>query len=132
MDAASFLLKITVLASPLCCFKIYRVESALRAPSSVNQHNAPQHTASAAVADQPLSSTSGVPSGLQSLPLSKWLTGKAIILEKGFKVTRAFIYDCFVECCHHKKFNGPTNTVFSQFFHPIPCGDVNSIILPKV
>ena len=77
------------------------------APSSVNQDSAPQHAESiAANHPHPSPSSSEVPPGLPALPLSGWLSGKAVILEKGFKITRAFIYDYFVECCHHK--NAPT------------------------
>lgn len=129
LDAASFLGQVAVLVSLMCCFNVYRVENAVGAPSSVQQHSAPQHTVSVtANPSHPASpSSSNVPPGVPTLPLSGWLTGKAVILEKGFKITRAFIYDYFVECCHHK--NGPTNNfrALKSGYNMFASGHVHSV-----
>ena len=67
------------------------------------------------------------PSSLKAaLPISGWQSGRSVIFEKGFKVTRAFIYDYLVE---RRTKSGPSNNfrALKSGYNMFASGHVQSV-----
>lgn len=100
-------------------------QSAAHSSSGANVPTVTQPT-SVAIAAQP-STSSPVP----LLPSSGWQSGKSTIIEKGFKITRPFIYDYFVQRLTHK---GPSNNfrALKSGYNLFASGHVQSVKVAAV
>ena len=101
------------------------------AVSSAANHPQEGSSESAVMPQALLSAATPCTSQRVSLPASGWFSGKAMIMEKGFKVTRAFIYDYFVE--RHTN-NCPTNNfrALKTGYNLFASGHVQSVQMATV
>ena len=100
------------------------------AVSSTANHPQEGSSESAVMPQALLSAATRTPQRV-SLPASGWFSGKAMIMEKEFKVTRAFIYDYFVD--RHTN-NCPTNNfrALKTGYNLFASGHVQSVQMATV